>query len=216
MTLSELIERAYTNAKLKGWHEDVRPSLEFHALFTSEVAEATEAVRKNSPHIYFVVNGEKVDAISLIREKIGTEGLSKMIPEGEAIELADVVIRICDFWGFQIDRFKMPELSQYIENMYNNQDRVRIIEEVVNKYYKNPLCIHQIINQLIADSSRIFSQDSENEIKWKKNYTFRPTVEAVLVIAKYFERQGWNLQEALNLKMDYNETREYRHGNKRF
>lgn len=216
MTLSELIERAYTNAKSKGWHEEIRPALEVHALISSEIGEATEEARENFPPIYFVINNSKVDAISLIREGIDAGEMLKKKPQGEAIELVDVVIRICDFWGFQIDRFKMPELGQYIENMYNNQDRIKIIEEVVETHYKNPLCIHQIINQLIADSSRIFSQGSDNDVKWKKNFTFRPTVEAVLVIDKYFEKQGWNFQEALNLKMDYNETREYRHGNKRF
>jgi NTP pyrophosphatase (non-canonical NTP hydrolase) len=67
----------YGMAKQKGWHDDPRSDLEVHMLIVSEVAEATEAVRNGALHFY--MDGAK--------------------PEGQAVELADAIIRILDFAG---------------------------------------------------------------------------------------------------------------------
>lgn len=65
-------------AKEKGWHDathHVNSDLENHMLIVSEIAEASENVRKGNP--YFYMNNGK--------------------PEGEAVELADAIIRILDY-----------------------------------------------------------------------------------------------------------------------
>ena len=82
LTVNGLVQIAHTNAKAKGWHEEERSPLEYHALFHSEVSEATEAVRSGLPPITFE------ESSGVLRK-----------PEGEAIELADVVIRIADYFG---------------------------------------------------------------------------------------------------------------------
>jgi hypothetical protein len=64
----------------KGWYDPSNPertALEFHMLFVSEIAEATEAVRTNSPSFFVSDSGK---------------------PEGERVELADAVIRIMDYF----------------------------------------------------------------------------------------------------------------------
>lgn len=40
--------------------------------------------------------------------------------------------------------------------------------------------------------------------------------DAVIRIADYCGARGWDLETAVELKMKYNETRSYRHGNKKF
>lgn len=40
--------------------------------------------------------------------------------------------------------------------------------------------------------------------------------DAMIRIADYCGKQGWDLERALDEKMKYNETRSYRHGNKKF
>lgn len=41
-------------------------------------------------------------------------------------------------------------------------------------------------------------------------------VDAVIRIADYFGYKGWDLQKVLELKIEYNKTRSFRHGGKKF
>lgn len=40
--------------------------------------------------------------------------------------------------------------------------------------------------------------------------------DAIIRIMDYFGYKNWNLEEILNIKIQYNKTRAYRHGNKKF
>ena len=75
--LNEIGKRAYDHCVKVGFRgEGVKgpTPLETHALIHAEISEATEEVRNSKPHFY-VENGK---------------------PEGEATELADVIIRILE------------------------------------------------------------------------------------------------------------------------
>jgi len=77
MTLKKIGQRAYNHCVKAGFRgEGIKgpTPLEAHALIHSEIAEATEEVRNSKPHFY-IENGK---------------------PEGEATELADALIRICE------------------------------------------------------------------------------------------------------------------------
>jgi hypothetical protein len=76
--LNYWVDLSHSVAVQHGWWDSPRPSLECHMLMVSEIAEATEEYRKGKPPIYIGENGK---------------------PEGEAIELADVLLRIFDYFG---------------------------------------------------------------------------------------------------------------------
>lgn len=86
--MKALQKKIHQLAVEKGWWESPRSPLEIHMLIVSEVAEATEAVRKGlHPMVIDSETGK---------------------PEGERSELADVVIRIMDYfehrgWDLEAD-----------------------------------------------------------------------------------------------------------------
>lgn len=73
--LNELGRESYERACRKGFYEEPPSDLERLCLVHSEISEAVECARTDQPLIWF--DGKK--------------------PEGMAAELADAVIRICDF-----------------------------------------------------------------------------------------------------------------------
>jgi NTP pyrophosphatase (non-canonical NTP hydrolase) len=78
MNINDLCKESHDRARRKGFY-DPEPSVESRlCLIHSEVSEALEAYREG---------------------RILTEKNEKGKPEGMASELADVVIRICDFAG---------------------------------------------------------------------------------------------------------------------
>lgn len=81
MQLNRFMRDVYRTAKEKGWHDSPRSALEIHALLHSEISEATEAVRKGEEPYW--------------------EDPKTGKPEGEAVELADCVIRIADYFASQ-------------------------------------------------------------------------------------------------------------------
>lgn len=107
--LNDWVDEVHGTAKEKGWHDQdlKRTALEMHMLMVSELAEATESARKGEPPIWQAQantqGGHFTDAnlartIKKVEPQDGTWS-PNLKPEGEAVELADCVIRIMDYFG---------------------------------------------------------------------------------------------------------------------
>lgn len=192
MHLNELRDKAHAMAVEKGWWEKECPSFEKRMLMVSEVAEATEEARKNGPPIYQLAGIDPPIRTPDMRECWN----KNLKPEGEAIELADLCIRIADWFGWK--RWDLDYVTTYHE--------VRTISDLVRSFEPkqiiNPLDHHLQMVEMICLSIGVNEPTNLGR-------TFR-------LVAQYFRYQGWNLEQAISLKMAYNATRPHRHGNLRF
>ena len=95
--MKDLVKRIHEMAKSKGrWDKEVaKTPVECHMLMVTEIAEATEEVRKGTPDIYGVY-GDRFVSVETVELNGGI-----LKPEGEAVELADCVIRIMDYFGYK-------------------------------------------------------------------------------------------------------------------
>jgi NTP pyrophosphatase (non-canonical NTP hydrolase) len=98
--ISWMQKKAFAVAKSKGWWDKTPPAAEAHMLMVTEIAEATEEVRKGTPPIYYTLGQDRFTP-EHVQEMLSDGSIqdytSSWKPEGELIELADVVIRILNY-----------------------------------------------------------------------------------------------------------------------
>lgn len=94
--LNELSKEIHDNACAHGWWDEPRNLLEIAALCHSEISEAVEEYRAGRPMAY--VN--KFDGKTVYYES-NMESWGGRKPEGIAVEMADCLIRILDWFGHE-------------------------------------------------------------------------------------------------------------------
>jgi len=98
--INELCKQAYAKSKAKGFYDDPPRPLERHMLMVSEIAEASEEVRRGNPFFYYdtPTGRAPVEALGGTPAPLSV-GAVLQKPEGELVELADCMIRIMDYCG---------------------------------------------------------------------------------------------------------------------
>lgn len=200
MRLNEMRDRAYQNAVIKGWWPGDRSAHEMQMLMVSEIAEATEEVRSNRPSVWFASHREPTTIeAGLLRAASGVK------PEGEAIEIGDLLIRIGDYFGHRgwdleaacgryvyFHSFKVNDMVSSLKNLF------------LSMREKNPLECHYMLVKGVTNAFE-HSGTSEEPVH---------LAGAAVRAMAYFEIKGWDLEQVLTLKLTYNETRPDRHGGK--
>lgn len=216
INFQKLSEEAFKTAIEKGWHEVKDGKViqrcvpELCSLFHSEISEAVEELRAPKPEtragIYFRVKGEHGDSYLLADDPAAftLEAPATHKPEGVAVELADLLIRLGDACGtWDVADLVMPPCDEKIRTTPFRPDP------------KNTL-VGQLAD-LHHSVSRLFARV---QLRWNMGYTLRDVMVAndVSDIVTWVERfcltNELNLERALTLKLAYNKTRPWRHGNK--
>lgn len=198
MDFNRLAKSIHENAKAKGWWEQPRAISELLQLCISEISEATECVRDGEPDIHFGKLGCEMSAEFAMKKNWDLcpkglymlspcEELEMLKPEGEAVELADCAIRLLDIAGaYSMD---VDPGRRYLDHInFDSSD------------FESPLTIHYtIIKSLCCE------------------FTIQKVVNGSLfLIQQYFEAKGWDFEDVMELKNEYNKIRAFRHGGKKF
>lgn len=101
LTIQDIIDRAHTNARLKGFWNEQSINMAGHQMLNQE------KVAKTIPEKLALIHSEVSEALECYREKqmvthiqtCGDSGAKLGKPEGFASELADIVIRVADLCG---------------------------------------------------------------------------------------------------------------------
>ena len=226
MTFSELANRAHKNAIEKGWYDKnpdgsiiQRDVAEVCSLFHSEISEAVEEFRKpqgvkgiyfkypncaiadddpamfpNAPPVYSTVEPFEGN-------KVTSERYAK--PEGVAVELADLLIRLGDSaaaWG----------IADLVDSCCNSKN---IVELYLTK--TSPIgelaFLHSRVSGLL---SRLHIRQACLKIPIR-DIVIATDIAYIYDGTRVFcVEHGFDLDRALELKMVYNTTRSWRHGGK--
>ena len=209
MIYTQFAKDVHENAKAHGWWEDDRDFGEIVALCHSEISEALEEFRAARPNLWWdcflslsVDNVARPDQC----EKCAYNGRSPSCakshgkPEGIAVELADCVIRIFDWFG------KM------------NLDADELLKETKGgERWMEGMPIYKVnsFGSLMAHLHRNLSAAYDHDCNADG---VRKTALYMAVccneIFDWAQSQGVDLDEILRIKHEYNKTREYKHGGK--
>ena len=170
MKSNEVIKAIHENAVAHGWWEEERGFGEIAALIHSELSEALEEYRNAKPFIY------------------KTDGK----PEGIAVELADTVIRILDYFG---------KIGYTVEELSASNPETDDVDETP---YQN---FGDFVTNCHADVSAAY-----DDMNGERNLYL---CDCCARIERWFRRNGLDLEEVITIKNEYNKSRPYRHGGKK-
>lgn len=199
-------KKIHETAKAKGWWEKDRSMTHCLSLVHSELSEALEEERDGSPGIYFMKDGEKVKGVDWQAAEDGTRYVASK-PEGMVVELADATIRLmdaCGYFKFNImDKESEVHKTIFGENKKQvDSSRKRLMLGCLRSNFEDDLSIYAYHHDRISDCV--------------KGASILPVIFSLDYYLAHCIARGWDIYAAMEAKMNYNNTRSYRHGGKKF
>lgn len=192
MKLNKFAQAVHENAVKHGWWDEERTFGEIIALCHSELSEALEELRTNRPMMYFVeTNGFVVTDMSERKDEK---------PEGIAVELADCIIRVLDYFGKE--ELDVDALMQ--------EAMKAVMCDVPGRIYAATLgdCISRW-HLLLSLAYSCWCKASGTHASALR---MARCVCEILAWGKVTD--GVDFEMILDIKHEYNKTRPYRHGGK--
>lgn len=194
--INKWVKKAYDNAIKHGWHEEEKSNAHWLMMVCTEVAEAIQADRKGNYMDELDKEGLKTVLVNDNCGSLFNKYYSDTIEGKVESELADICIRVFDLMGVCNILAKSGFSTSNSEVKYAKQ----------HSFTENAFIVTRtIVSCTLNPSIRV------------KAEMFYVLYESILsFIFEWAEALGINLVQHINLKMRYNETREYHHGGKKY
>lgn len=208
MKWNEFSADVHQNAVAHGWWDERRSFGEIVALCHSELSEALEEFRANRPMVWFACGGDVgggdgicVNYLSNENITCGSrhEGCEVDKPEGIAVELADCIIRIMDWFG-QEELDVRALFAQLPKTMMCDVPAPIYASSLGDRIAR----WHLLISLAFSCWGHIFGTHAA---------ALRLAL-CVREIMYWADENGVNMESILIKKHEYNKTRPYRHGGK--
>lgn len=184
--IGDLVSNSYRVASEHGFHDDYHSPAHYMMLVLSEIGEMVEADRKNH---HADVAGYKASGLEPSATIFET-----WLKDTFEDEMADVVIRLCDFCG-SLD--VLP---------YTNDVMVDMSSEFVEFFGKKSVCEQCFyLSSMVVDIERVSYDADDTEMRNRLG----STLSFIFEMANY---HGIDLLWHVDRKMEYNESRPRRHG----
>ena len=184
--ISDLVSNSYRVARQHGFHDDYHSPAHYMMLVLSEIGEMVEADRKNRHADIACFNTSCMESWTTLFET--------WIKDTFEDEMADVLIRICDFCG------SLNVLP------YTNDVMVDMSDEFAKFFGDKSVCEQCFaLSSMVLDIERA-SYDADDTEMCKR---LGSTLSFIFEMANY---HGIDLLWHVDRKMEYNESRPRRHG----
>lgn len=198
--VKEWVERAYNNAVKHGWHEEKKPAAHWVMMISTEVTEAVQADRNGRYMDELDKGGLDCVIVSDNHRGLFEKFYSEHIEGTVESELADICIRLFDFMGLKNVKCR----TEYTTDE-ENVELCKTRDFTVNAFF-----ISRGILNFATPNNSLLSKAYFNEII---EAYFNDVIVATF---EWAEALNIDLVQHINLKMRYNETREYHHGGKKY
>lgn len=201
MKMNKFAAEVHQNAVEHGWWDEERSFGEIIALCHSELSEALEEYRAKRPMVYFVVemdDGKGGTYLAIREDIISEEDFAGEKPEGIAVELADCIIRILDWYGKEGLDTDALLLEAGIITMCD------LPTPVYGSFGDFIALLHNLLSMAYAcwcNASGI----SASALRLAK---------CIREIMAWAKENGVDMERILDMKHEYNKGRPYRHGGK--
>ena len=194
--INKWVKKAYDNAIKHGWHEEEKSNAHWLMMVCTEVAEAIQADRKGNYMDELDKEGLKTVLVNDNGGSLFNKYYSDTIEGKVESELADICIRVFDLMGVCNILAKNGFSTSNSEVKYAKQHSF-----TENAFIVTRTIVSCTLNPSISVKAEMFYVLYESILSF---------------VFEWAEALGINLVQHINLKMRYNETREYHHGGKKY
>jgi len=202
--IKEIAKKNYEINDGNGWHERYRSDFELRMLASGELHEAVECIRNGEPVIWI---GENKDVDYASQE--GYEALKRYAqqgykPEGIAVELGDCVLRLLDWMVSHSDQARVEKIIDA-----KGQDKLDAIGRFTIAASNGAIEKSTLIEDIASIDMVLTVNVLLSDFKYKKLYYLFEVVNMIRRLSKDYD---YPLEKAIDLKLEYNKTRGYKHG----